>query len=493
MIAIGVELLMRRAVITRWDSREEPEWPPHPDRVFMALVAAWGGSGEYPSARAALEWLESLGPPALRVSEQRSPRSSFTSYVPVNDTADPVQKGKPLAPMGSLPLGRVRQPRQFPAVVPESPTFYLIWPDVEADPKQRDNLAALCGQVTYLGHSATPVRVWMEDNPPEPSLIPTVGKARHRLRVFGPGRLGYLLGCYRAGMRPQPSLWQGYAEPNRDVEKKERSGPFDSGLIVLRQVGGRKFSLESCGMIAGALRDTLMKRWTKVRGTPAPEWLCGHAADDSPSRSPRPAYLPLGFVGREHADGHLLGVAVALPAGFTPEQSAELFELLAAHDAREQDQDERWPFLQLVVKNPVLGREVGEMDLELDERPGPTRPYTLRPDTWTGPACLWATVTPVILPRFPRRGLTPEEVMVRACADAGFPSPVTVRTSFAPALPGVPHSKSFHVRPRNDKPPRPLTHAVLHFDGPVRGPVVIGDGRYRGYGVCRPIHDEEPR
>ena len=65
MFALGVELLMHRAVVMRWGSREEPEWPPHPDRAFMALVAAWGESGEDPSERAALEWLESQPSPAI--------------------------------------------------------------------------------------------------------------------------------------------------------------------------------------------------------------------------------------------------------------------------------------------------------------------------------------------------------------------------------------------------------------------------------------------
>ena len=60
MFALGIEFLMRRAIITRIDNREEPEWPPHPDRVFMALVAAWGESGEDPDHRTALEWLETL-------------------------------------------------------------------------------------------------------------------------------------------------------------------------------------------------------------------------------------------------------------------------------------------------------------------------------------------------------------------------------------------------------------------------------------------------
>ena len=57
MFALGIELLMRRAIITKFNDREEPEWPPHPDRVFMALVSAWGESGEDLAQREALEWL----------------------------------------------------------------------------------------------------------------------------------------------------------------------------------------------------------------------------------------------------------------------------------------------------------------------------------------------------------------------------------------------------------------------------------------------------
>ena len=31
------------------------------------------------------------------------------------------------------------------------------------------------------------------------------------------------------------------------------------------------------------------------------------------------------------------------------------------------------------------------------------------------------------------------------------------------------------------------THASIVFAAPVRGPVIIGSGRYRGYGLCRPV------
>ena len=124
MFALGVEFLMRRAIMTRFDNREEPEWPPHPGRVFMALVAAFGEWGlQEPDPELyekALTWLEGLGPPALRVSTAAK-RASFTSYVPVNDDSSPVGKKGPYGAMGSMPLGRNRQPRAFPAVVPDEP------------------------------------------------------------------------------------------------------------------------------------------------------------------------------------------------------------------------------------------------------------------------------------------------------------------------------------------------------------------------------------
>ena len=173
MFAIGIELLMRRAIITRWESREamgqprEPEWPPHPDRVFMALVAGWGEAGEDADQREALEWLETLEAPSLAVPLEQSERTSFTSYVPVNDDGNPMGKKGAFGPMGSLPIGRNRQPRQFPAVVPVSPTFFLIW-EGDVPVNLRPALEKVCGLVTYLGHSASPVRVWIEDQPPKP-------------------------------------------------------------------------------------------------------------------------------------------------------------------------------------------------------------------------------------------------------------------------------------------------------------------------------------
>lgn len=531
MFALGVELLMGRAVMTRWDDRDAPEWPPHPDRVFMALVAAWGEAGEDAAQRAALEWLETLDPPALAVPGLASERVTFTSFVPVNDDANPMRTNGP--PVGNYPLRRHRVGRSFPAAVPEAPTFHLIW-DVDVPANLRPALEAVCGLATYLGHSSSPVRVWVADAPPDPTHVPVTGRAVHRLRTFGKGRLAYLEGRfnraaidahfellgrvqalaerhagapkgkdksalkkemeaakkeleerYPAGppttLRPQPAQWTGYGPRAQTPPADVFDGPLDPGLFVFR-ASGRKFGLESCGIVADAVRKELMRR----HGPDAPEWLTGHTPDGAPSKAPRPAYLPLGFVAAEHADGHLLGVAVAVPRDFA--HTDALFELLAKHDGENpHDVPAGVPYLRTDVANPHFpGEPVGAVALELDEQGDQTPRRALRPTTWVAASACWTTVTPVMLPQFPRRGLAVEDVIADACEQSGYPRPTAVRAGLAPLLAGVPHAREFHVKPRQGRPPRPLIHAQLLFDREVRGPVVIGAGRYAGYGFCRP-------
>ena len=61
MIAIGIRHLNGWSMASDSADRNRPEWPPHPDRIFMALAAAHfetdGGGAE----QAALHWLERQG------------------------------------------------------------------------------------------------------------------------------------------------------------------------------------------------------------------------------------------------------------------------------------------------------------------------------------------------------------------------------------------------------------------------------------------------
>ena len=85
MFALGIRYLNGWSMAAADGARkEQAEWPPHPDRVFMALAAAWFETGEDCEEGAALRWLETLSPPAIAASEATF-RALVTSYVPVND------------------------------------------------------------------------------------------------------------------------------------------------------------------------------------------------------------------------------------------------------------------------------------------------------------------------------------------------------------------------------------------------------------------------
>ena len=216
MLAIEVALLTGRYVATAADERGRAEWPPHPARLFSALVAAYFEALD-PAAdeRAALEWLERQGPPEITAPEAAA-RVVVTVFVPVNDSgvvgslddealavrearaeldAAALEAGKPLAaaekklvkaearfleavrkatapvPAGKegkdgpakaasiLPERRMRQPRTFPSsapaeMEPAAPRIVFAWPSATRTAEQRAALDALAARVKRLGHSS---------------------------------------------------------------------------------------------------------------------------------------------------------------------------------------------------------------------------------------------------------------------------------------------------------------------------------------------------
>ena len=214
MFCIGIRYLCGWAMATHPADRLRPEWPPHPDRVFMALTAAHfetdGGREEY----AALKQLSALPSPALSVAPGHD-RQTVTTFVPVNDDSSPVsKKGKPIMPSGTLSVGRDRQPRSFPVAVPERDTVFMIWSGASLTDQARVALQGLCRKVTAVGHSASMVQMWVEGNPPEPDMVPSDrAGAPLRLRVPWQERLEQLEASYKAELQPTRSGWQSYEFP----------------------------------------------------------------------------------------------------------------------------------------------------------------------------------------------------------------------------------------------------------------------------------------
>ncbi len=85
MFAIEINFLTGRYVATSHYNRRLPEWPPHPARLFSALVAEWAVEQD-PTERQALEWLEAQPPPSITASDEL-PRKVVKHFVPVNDAS----------------------------------------------------------------------------------------------------------------------------------------------------------------------------------------------------------------------------------------------------------------------------------------------------------------------------------------------------------------------------------------------------------------------
>ena len=163
MLALEIEYLMGRVLAATREDRRTVEWPPHPSRLFSALVAAYQECDLGKDARAALEWME-----ALPESPQDYPqppehkgyiRDTNEVFVPVND-------------VGQVPERRPRQGRWFPAFTPQDRHVWFIWNDASGYEMHRNALQRITENVTYLGHSMSPVRIHVNGSPPEPTLIP---------------------------------------------------------------------------------------------------------------------------------------------------------------------------------------------------------------------------------------------------------------------------------------------------------------------------------
>ena len=137
-----------------------------------------------------------------------------------------------------------------------------------------------------------------------------------------------------------------------------------------------------------------------------------------------------------------------------------------------------------------MGR-IGAWEIISEDREHP--PVALQNETWTRPAKRWATVTPIVLDRYPKAKdeadaeKEAEAVITTACGRIGLPAPTNIVLMPVSPFIGSPPASQFPPLPSKFGKARRLhVHAVLTFAEPVLGPVILGAGRFRGYGLCRP-------
>ena len=76
--------------------------------------------------------------------------------------------------------------------------------------------------------------------------------------------------------------------------------------------------------------------------------------------------------------------------------------------------------------------------------------------------------------------------MVDACRFAGLPEPASVSVGFDPPARGGSHASDYPAFVQSSGK-RLLLHAIVEFEQPVAGPVVLGSGRFRGLGLMLPV------
>jgi len=486
VLAFRVRYLLGRvaaADVSRGSEKDRGEWPPHPDRLFSALVQAWSDLGRPGRERGFLERIEKAGPPHIHAA-RATPDVSRVSFVPVPDNWKPydrdpnTKKDKPFPVMGAMRIGRDRKERRFVSQAVDldvrEPHATIGWPrpgDHDAwsagDFEAAECLSRLVG---YLGHSSSVVAVDVVREIPAPAWMPDEDGTL-LLRVPHADRLATLERAFEAGRRPPVSTWQPYGQQLR--KSSNPTGPWRDA-IVFRLVGGpHRLPLVAALQATRSLREQLKDVFRRPPfNEEPPEVVSGRASaanGHAKTQSPHLAFVALPDVDHAHARGHLLGLAILLPRTLGGGARRRVFAAIAQLAHLDLAGIGRWHLERQTLETPLHG---------------------LLPETWAGPSRTWATVTPMAFDRDPcdLHGEDAETGVRLACTWLDLPAPTEVTLSSSPFLLGVEHARDFPLyRPTAATPRRRHVHVRLEFDEPIYGPLAIGAGRYLGYGLCRPI------
>lgn len=436
-------------------TRFSAEWPPSPARLLSGLRADAQSQGEL----AALRWLERQPPPRVYAAQRPLGRRHEQGYVVTNRVA---RKGT-----HQQHAGRTATLRQRQGVLLSDERVAFVWPDAHPPGDTLTVLDGLAARLPYLGRSTSVVIAnvdnlaedtdgWFEPAP--------LGADTFAVPAPYEGMVDALSEAFDAGARAWEtyrSIPYRYARTDEPVEAGRAavaSGPFRD-ILVFGFPPGVHVAANLLGNVTLALRRAVMD----CVADPLPAPVSGHGADDRTHA----AFLGLPFVGHHHADGHLLGVGIALPDLTDVEMRAVASGLLGDDGLR-----------RLSIPR------VGQLPVTFD--PARQSPFGLRPERWIRDAREWVTATPLILDRHPHRREDPADIVAAGCVTAGYPEPAFVELARRPLLDGGLDLRP-HQLPRRSGDRRPYLHARVVFDRPVRGPVLLGGLRYLGFGLCVPV------
>ena len=434
------------------------EWPPAPSRVFAALVAADGTRARGPATNsAALEWFERLPPPVIHADAQPWHQVLQPRYVVKHEgTASQSTHQEYVGRVGVLTRPGVR-------VTPRSPHVVYAW-NASPPAATLDALRHRAARIGYLGAADSPVRVRVTTQMPAAAATAYFVPAANgdvAINVPAPGDTSLLDRMYDVwcehgadiGRAQFPALH--HAVPYRSPQAAVQP---DSGEVVAWLRLGTAVSGRRVATVTARFKDAVLSTYQNLHGDP-PAVLHGHGFGARGYEIAR--FLALPDVGFQRSRGRIHGLALWMPPG------SDAVVRLRARDAA------------FAVRR-LTGRGI---DVSVVPREDEQRPVAAHPDRWLRSAQRWATAFPAIHER--RATLDLAEV-ARWCRHAGLPAPVAFRSTRGPLVRGAVDLAPVEVN-RSGRPGLPYSHVELRFAEPVQGPVVIGAGRQRGFGLCVPV------
>lgn len=500
----------------------EPEWPPSPLRLFQAILDAaanrWRESEFAINARPALEWLEGR-PPLEIVAPSHYVGTPFRIAVPNNDLdiwAKAISKGaEPKKQPNELKTMKAVQPTNIGVERGASgDAVHYLYPlpaGLAEFAQHRETLAAAARSVTHLGWGIDMVVADAEviseaDAAKLPGhrwrVVPAGGIP---LRVPKAGTLDDLIRKHTAflgrvtndGFRPVPPLRsfaivRYYSPTVRELPPATRPiAAFEIHRTIADResdecAGRSRFRpfhhIRRVATVAGMVRNASAHvaremGWAEelVQGCVEGHGNGNHGqakSDDRLYYLPLPSLTPYGVSG-------IRRVLVVGPPGF------DLAPLRRRLNGEELIDEKSQQPVAMLSGIPTTDRNVAP---------------------FLGPATTWSTVTPVILPGYddpdgfrtnPRGRRTAEgqkkklarlDQRIRTLIGKAFLQAGWTEDSLAGAeieyrpigwLRGLDLARNYELPPLRF----PRYHLRLQFACPVRGPLAIGAGRYRGLGL----------
>lgn len=472
-------------------------WPPAPARLFQALVAGAAPGERLPEpARAALSWLERLSAPAIAAPSARR-SGELKLFVPNNDVD---------AKLGTAERGYAEavasvrtDKRERPWLFDDTQPLFYLWELPPEEPRPTA-LPDVVHGLYRLGRGTDHAFATMEvletveaelrlqrypgaihrPGPGSQSAVPCPGtlkslEQRHAAFIGRFSRISRTDGrlAFRQPPKPQVRLVGYDVPPHRLVYHIRRSDPGAAGRF-------RPVPLTTAAVLTHSVLREAAQRLRDAMPDNAPQidrQVLGRGAGEADKHA-RIRLIPLPSSGHEHADLAIRRLLLEVPAM-----------------CKVPVEDLDWAFGNVTPCDLQTG-EVQDWRLERD------RGRDNISDRFTSGARCWRSLTPLALPQLrcgrnrrvggDRRKETEAAAAAvqQALRHAGVrqkPEEIAVRRE--PFRRRGARAEIFAV-PDHLARSR-LAHVEIRFATRVKGPLILGDGRYRGLGLMEPVHESD--